>query len=240
MSDPRFRIAVVCTGNICRSPLAAALLQDLLPEDQFEVVSGGVAHVPEGRVPSRQLRIAADLGVEGLTEHVAQGVSEDWFESAGLILGMSRRHRRFLVRKDPRATRRIFTLREFAYLASYATPADVERGLAAASPLAAAVEAVASLRGMVPPVETQEDFDIVDPYRRSRAVHRRSRDQLVPAAKITAEYLNDVVEAFGSAPKEVSLPRVEARPLRRRMDRHRDRLRDGVRDREKALHSAGH
>lgn len=223
-----FRITTVCTGNICRSPLAESLLRAELPPDIFTMTSAGVAAVVQGEVPDPQIRIGDSLGLIDLREHRAQALVPGMVGVSDLILAMSRGHRKRLVRMDPQAVRRIFTLREFAYLAEYVTPDNVEAALAdVPTPLAAAVEAVARLRGMVPPLPTKDHLDIVDPFRQTRAIYKQSRDELVPAAQVTAAYLKGVVEIFGvtgrdeerrpmTEPDIISqgIPKVEVLPTR--------------------------
>lgn len=200
-----FRILTVCTGNICRSPLAESVLRQDLPAQYFTISSAGIMAVPNGQVPEPQIAIGRDIGITDLDRHRAQTLVEGKLGIADLVLGMSRGHRRKIVRMDPLAVRKSFTLREFAHLAAYITPEDVEECLSdSQSALAAAVEAVARKRGMVPPVASQDDLDIVDPFRRSKAVYKRSRDELVPAAETTAAYLNGILNIFGveAAPDE--------------------------------------
>ena len=192
-----FKLMTVCTGNICRSPLAQALLRRDLPSDVFSVSSSGIKAVPSAPVPPRQVELGRELGVLGLEEHVAQPTTADLLAGSDLILSMSRGHRKYVMRMDPSVARRSFTLREFARLAATVTPDDVRANLEmSVSPLHAAVEAVAQKRGLVPPPESPEDLDIVDPYKQRRAVYRRSRDELVPAAHVTAKFLNLIVELF--------------------------------------------
>ena len=65
MSDAP-RILVVCTGNLCRSPLVEALLRRELAAEGIdaEVSSAGLA-APLGASPDRRLRrVAGDLGVD--------------------------------------------------------------------------------------------------------------------------------------------------------------------------------
>lgn len=148
-------------------------------------------------MPAPQLRIGKKLGLTDLTQHSPTVVTKDHVVNADLVLGMTRRHRKRLVRLEPTMVRKIFTLREFAHLAQHVTPEDVEAHAdGAVSPLHAAIEAVAAKRGMVAGPVDQEEFDVVDPFRRSRATYRQSRDELIPAAEITAAYLDGVLEIF--------------------------------------------
>ncbi|WP_164996649.1 arsenate reductase/protein-tyrosine-phosphatase family protein [Actinomyces minihominis] len=228
-----FRITTVCTGNICRSPLAELLLRADLPATHFSISSAGVMAVPNGQVPDQQLKIGKDLGLTDLARHRARMVTPGLIGASDLILAMSRRHRRKLVQMDPQAVRRIFTLREFAHLAEYVTPEDVE-ALLDTDVLSAAVEAVARMRGMVPPLESPDELDIVDPFKQSKDIYRASRDQLLPAAETTAAYFTGILDIFREShpltePNIVSqgIPKISHLPkrseLRKRMKFGRSR-----------------
>jgi len=70
MPDPT-RVLFVCLGNICRSPLAHALLVHKIAErgrsDRFEVDSAGTAAYHVGEPPDRRTRdVLADHGVQSL------------------------------------------------------------------------------------------------------------------------------------------------------------------------------
>ena len=209
-----FEVMTVCTGNICRSPLAEALLKRDLPADVFTVSSSGIKAVPSGQVPPRQVKVGQKLGVSGLEEHIARYTTGELVERADLLLSMSRGHRKHVLRLDPSVARRSFTIREFARLAGAVTPDDVRANLpTCVSPLHAAVEAVAQKRGLLPPPESLDDLDVVDPYRQRASVYRKSRDELVPAAEVTAQFLNQVVELFGTQMQEAPVIPSPARSI---------------------------
>lgn len=192
-----FRILTVCTGNVCRSPLAMALLRQDLPKELIEVNSVGIQASPDMEVPDQQLMIAQQLGLSGLEEHRAQPLVSDELDDYDLILGASLKHRRYLVQRDPRIVRKTFTLREFAHLASYVTLDDIRRAHSHdVSGRKAVVEAVSRKRGMVPRPPSDADFDVLDPYGKNTRAYRRSRDQIVPATQVTAEYFDRAIEVF--------------------------------------------
>ena len=208
-------------------------MREDLPAEHFTVSSAGIMAVPNGQVPKPQVRIGVAMGIKDLPLHRAQMLTEGKLGVSDLVLALSRGHRKRIVRMDPQVVRRTFTLREFAHLASHVTPADVEVCFPEfPDTLQAAVEAVARMRGMVPPPASNGDFDVVDPFRESRAIYKQSRDQLVPAAETTAAYLNGIVDLFGvgtfegerremTEPDIISqgIPRIPAMPKRAELRR---------------------
>lgn len=84
------RIAVVCLGNICRSPMADVVLEQRLREAglDVEVVSAGTADYHIGKPMDR--RAAATLTNAGYdaTRHRAKRFDPRWFEDCDLVLAM--------------------------------------------------------------------------------------------------------------------------------------------------------
>ncbi|MDH3457142.1 MAG: low molecular weight protein arginine phosphatase [Gemmatimonadota bacterium] len=89
------RVLFVCTGNICRSPLAEALLQRELAgrgADGFDVVSAGTG-AWEGTPASEGAYL---VGLEhdlDLSTHRATLLTRELAKGADLILTMARHHR---------------------------------------------------------------------------------------------------------------------------------------------------
>jgi protein-tyrosine phosphatase len=109
-----FSVLVVCTGNICRSPAAQALLSAALGEGQdIEVASAGL-RARVGEPMAAETARVLDVPVEGFR---ARQLTGEMVGAAGLVLTMTRDHRAALVDAVPAAIRRTFTLREFADLA---------------------------------------------------------------------------------------------------------------------------
>jgi protein-tyrosine phosphatase len=92
-----FRIAIVCLGNICRSPMAQVVLEDRLERaglaDQVEVVSAGTGdwHVGES-MDRRAAATLTDAGYDA-TRHVAQTFTTDWYAEHDLLLAMDASNR---------------------------------------------------------------------------------------------------------------------------------------------------
>ncbi|MDQ1123338.1 arsenate reductase/protein-tyrosine-phosphatase family protein [Microbacterium trichothecenolyticum] len=189
-----FTILSVCTGNICRSPVAELILADALAGvADVQVESAGTGALVAHGVPVPAQLLAAQRGID-TTAHRARQVDTSMIRGADLILTMAREHRRAVVEHVPAAMRRAFTLRELARIADV-VEADVPAALAAANAttatqgMAAAVSLAAAMRGTVPPPASPEEFDIVDPYRRSDEVYAASFSELAPAADRVAGFL---------------------------------------------------
>ncbi|MFE5672277.1 low molecular weight phosphatase family protein [Agromyces sp. NPDC056523] len=190
-----FRILTVCSGNICRSPFAEQLLRHGVGGTQVSVSSAGtIAMVGEG-MPVEALDLSTRYGIADAHSHRARQLDEQAIREADLVLGMAREHRRAVVELVPAATRKAFTLREFAHLAREVTDSDLEAssgpfdGDDERSRLRAAVTAAASLRGVAAPFASPDDADVVDPYRRSATVYEQSAAQIVPAVEIAVALL---------------------------------------------------
>jgi protein-tyrosine phosphatase len=88
----RFRIAIVCLGNICRSPMAHVVLEDRLEKaglaDQVEVTSSGTGdwHVGEP-MDRRAASTLTDAGYDS-SRHVARTFTTDWYAEHDLLLVM--------------------------------------------------------------------------------------------------------------------------------------------------------
>jgi protein-tyrosine phosphatase len=184
-----FEVLTVCTGNICRSPLAEQLLRLHLDGTPAHVSSAGTRGLRAAPMTPEALAMADQLGVPSAdsTAHRSRFLTEQHLTAPDLIIAMTRDHRRQVAELAPARMRSTFTAREFARLAADVSDDEI-RDAAAAAPVdtpgarvRAAAALVASRRGMVMPPEKPEDDDVIDPYGRSWQTYELSARQLTPA-----------------------------------------------------------
>lgn len=175
------RILTVCTGNVCRSPLAERLLQagfDEICPEAVEVRSAGTHALVGSAAEPGSRAIASALGAS-LAGFTARQLTTPMLTGADLVLALSTEHRSVILQLAPSAFRKTFTLREFARVLSGAPLENAGTGSTAAVRQAwlAAISEAASLRQAGPAA----DDDVTDPFREGPEVYRKMAEELVPA-----------------------------------------------------------
>ena len=116
---PPYRIVFVCSGNICRSPMAEIITRALLAkaglDDAVTVDSAGTGgwHAGDG-ADRRTVRALAEHGYDGAA-HRAREFDRSWFAERDLVLVADRGHERELRAwaPDDQARQRIELLRSY-------------------------------------------------------------------------------------------------------------------------------
>ncbi len=87
----KISILFVCLGNICRSPMAEGIMQNLIDKnnlnDEIEIDSAGILSVHQGEQPDRRMREAGFIRGYKLN-HQSRPVTTDDFDKFDLIIGM--------------------------------------------------------------------------------------------------------------------------------------------------------
>lgn len=100
-------ILVVCVGNICRSPMAEALLKQRFPEKNIDSAGVG-ALVGHGADPAA-IKIMEQQNID-ITSHVAKQIDEDLALKADLIFTMSDSQNKWIEERWPFCRGKTFKL----------------------------------------------------------------------------------------------------------------------------------
>ena len=100
-------ILVVCTGNICRSPYAEALIKKRATG--ISVESAGLAAMVDHEADATGLRVASDRGVD-LSQHRGKQITRALVGQSDLILVMDDEHLSRLHKRYPEARGKSFKL----------------------------------------------------------------------------------------------------------------------------------
>lgn len=182
-------ILVLCRGNLARSPIAATLLESRLLDTQVQIASAGLS-AERGRPASEVMASLAPRGVSRrLQAFESRPVSAEMIQSADLVLTATRHQRAETVQRVVSALTKTFTLREFAALAQEIdSKARQDRtAITSVSELVALVPAVRGLRTLA-----DGEFDVPDPYGRSKRTNRRAYAMIDDAVTVLADVLTRV------------------------------------------------
>jgi len=100
-------ILVLCIGNICRSPLAEALLAKNFPS--LNISSAGLSAMVGYPADANSIAVAIENGLD-ISLHRARQVNLAMCQSADLILVMERFHRSLLIEKFPLTQGKVFSV----------------------------------------------------------------------------------------------------------------------------------
>ena len=106
-------ILFVCTGNVCRSPMAEGLFrQAVRGRGDYRVISAGVGAI-DGQPPSAHaVRALRELGID-ISRQRSRMLTADLVEQADYIFGLTHSHVDSINLLYPNAAEKTFLLREF-------------------------------------------------------------------------------------------------------------------------------
>lgn len=201
-------ILYVCTGNVCRSPMAELLLRAwVAPGTAVTVSSAGMGALVGEGIDGSSASALGQLGIDP-SHHRARQFEAPMALRADLILTAERSHRDQIMAEVPAAFRRTFTMKEFARLARHVPPDDPHR----------VVARLAALRGVDGAVPAAVD-EVPDPYRgrvqQARLIAAQVTDTVHKTMQVLDLPASDAAAAPDSRrPTPKPVPRIRPRPYR--------------------------
>ena len=179
-----FTVLFVCTGNICRSPMAERLFRAGIGGGPpvFTMSAGTHALVGHG-IDGPSAMALRELGVDP-DGHRGQLVEARLIADADLVLTAETAHRSIITEAFPGSRQKTFTLREFARLAGEVDPLDGPD----VSALRARVAELAAHRARQRPIPAR-GADIGDPYGARLEMARTSAAQIADAVHVVIRSL---------------------------------------------------
>ncbi|WP_347592668.1 hypothetical protein [Acrocarpospora sp. B8E8] len=188
-----FRVLFVCTGNICRSPIAECLTRAALAAvSGVEVGSAGTRTVAGVPISAGAREVLRRMGAE-VGEFVSRPLESEMVVEADLVLTATRRHRAEVVTRVPASVGRVFTIAEFGALVRAVPEGLVVRFLEAEERGRALLAEATARRGMVRVAEP----DVVDPIGRSGRVYRAVGRRIAAELSVPLRLLAGGTESAG-------------------------------------------
>lgn len=116
MAEEKNSVLVVCTANVCRSPMGEALLRHALaaqpePLRSLQVVSAGVAAYDGDTVTPNSVRALKKVGLD-ISGHKSQRLTRELLESAVAVFVMTDSHRLAIADRFPDLKVPVYLFRE--------------------------------------------------------------------------------------------------------------------------------
>jgi protein-tyrosine-phosphatase len=163
---------MLCTGNTCRSPMAAALLARRLEDAGVKAAVSSAGLLFDGKpATDHGVDVMADRGID-TSGHRSRKLRSDLVAGVDLIIGMARSHVREAVTLVPDAWGRAFTLKEIV------RRGEERGGRAPGEALGAWVARVHAGRRLPDLLGESAADDVDDPIGGPRRGYERTADEL--------------------------------------------------------------
>ena len=107
-------ILTVCTGNICRSPIAEGILKKLLADSHSIKISSAGTHALDGNPASEFALITAHENGIDISGHCSRPLDKKLIRNSNFILCMEPIQIEWILSLDPSVYEKVYNLAEFS------------------------------------------------------------------------------------------------------------------------------
>lgn len=106
------KILFVCTGNTCRSAMAAAIMNDIAIKNDLDILieSAGIFAYIGQKASSEAIQAMKEMNID-LSSHRSKPLTDELINKADIILTMTKAHKQLIEQMAPD---KVFTLSEYA------------------------------------------------------------------------------------------------------------------------------
>ncbi len=111
---PEKLVVFVCTGNICRSPMAEYMFRDHImnTHPNWKVVSAGTRGIDGAPASRNGVKALKEISID-MKNHRSQPITRELVDRARLLVVMTSAHRDELLERYPDAAEKIHLLKSF-------------------------------------------------------------------------------------------------------------------------------
>ncbi len=136
-------VVFICTGNVCRSPMAEGLYRHLTKsDDNIRIGSAGISAF-DGQAASQYSVDVMNQENIDISDHDSRMLTTEIVEQASHIFGMTRTHRDAVQMMFPEAREKVFVLREFL------VGADADFDLDVSDPIGGSLDEYVRTRNLI-------------------------------------------------------------------------------------------
>ena len=113
-SDIKYTITFICSGNICRSPMAEGILKDRIKNSDFkdlvEVNSAGTLSLPPDGASENAVLVAKEHHID-ISIHSSRSISESIIEQANMLICLADNHYQYCNQYYPHHMNKVYLLK---------------------------------------------------------------------------------------------------------------------------------